>query len=228
MRKILMVLSSHSTLGSTGRSTGWYVPEAAHPWKLFTDAGFVVEFVSPKGGVNPCDGFDENDAVQVEFMKAFEPGGPDTLTPHAVNPDDYATVFYVGGHGTMWDFADNVGLAQTAAAIYESGGIVAAVCHGPAGLVNITLSDGTRLVNGKRISAFTDAEEAAVGLAEVVPYLLASTLTERGALHEAVENFQPNVVIDGRVITGQNPASAQGVAEAVLAQLSADAVKAAR
>ncbi len=223
MKKILMVLTSHSVLGSTGRSTGWYVPEAAHPWKQFTDAGFAVDFASPKGGVNPFDGFDDQDPVQVSFMRAFGPNGPSTMVATDIDPAAYAAIFYVGGHGTMWDFADNRTLADSAAAIYEAGGVVAAVCHGPAGLVNITLSDGSPLVAGKRVSAFTDAEEAAVGLADEVPFLLASTLVSRGALHEPAENFQPNVVVDGRLVTGQNPASAVGVADAVVTQLVATA-----
>jgi putative intracellular protease/amidase len=217
MTRILMVLSSHSTLGDTGRSTGWYLPEAAHPWKTFTEAGFEVDFVSPLGGANPFDGFDESDATQVAFLQKFGPSGPVTKTPAEVDSSNYDAVFFVGGHGTMWDFANNTQLATTAAAIYENGGSVAAVCHGPAGLVNITLSDGSYLVAGKKLSAFTDAEEEAVGLTQVVPYLLASTLIERGALHDAAPNFQAKVVVDGRLVTGQNPASAAGVAAEVVA-----------
>jgi putative intracellular protease/amidase len=211
-----MVLSSHSTLGDTGRSTGWYLPEAAHPWKTFTEAGFGVDFVSPKGGVNPFDGFDDTDADQVAFLKAFGGVGPTTMTPWEVDPSRYRAVFYVGGHGTMWDFAENEQIAKIARQIYEASGAVAAVCHGPAGLVNVKMSDGTHLVAGKKVSAFTDAEEEAVGLTNVVPYLLSSTLASRGALLESAPNFAPKVVVDGRLITGQNPASAAGVAAAVV------------
>jgi putative intracellular protease/amidase len=192
------------------------VSEAAHPWKQFTEAGCAVDFVSPKGGVNPFDGFDETDPVQTDFMTAFPNGGPFTLTPERIDPSAYEAIFYVGGHGTMWDFPDNVVLARIAANIYEAGGVLGAVCHGPAGLINITLSDGTFLVAGKHLSAFTDEEEAAVGLANDVPFLLASTLVARGAIHEPVENFQPQLVVDGRLVTGQNPASVIGVATAMV------------
>jgi putative intracellular protease/amidase len=162
------------------------------------------------------DGVDLSDPVQAEFLAAYGIDGPVTSTPEAVDPLSYDVIFYVGGHGSMWDFADNEKLASVAASIYDTGGVVAAVCHGPAGLVNIVLSDGSHLVAGKRVAAFTDAEEAAVGLADVVPFLLASTLVERGALHEAAPNFEANVVTDGRLVTGQNPASANGVAHEIV------------
>jgi putative intracellular protease/amidase len=220
MKRILMVLSSHAQLGTTGLSTGWYVPEAAHPWKQFVAAGFAVEFASPLGGTNPFDGFDPADPVQQEFLAAFGTSGPSTLAAWSIEASRYDAVFYVGGHGTMWDFADNAALASAGANIFESGGVVAAVCHGPAGLVNINLSDGSPLVAGKRLAAFTDAEEAAVGLTDVVPYLLASTLVSRGAHHEAAPNFEAKVVVDGRLVTGQNPASADGVAREVVALLA--------
>ncbi len=223
MKRILMVLSSHTELGNTGRKTGWYVPEAAHPWKAFTDAGHQIDFVSPKGGVTAFDGFDDNDIVQKEFLAAFNGVGPAAMRPDQVNPSQYDAIFYVGGHGTMWDFADNTSIAESASSIYEAGGTVAAVCHGPAGLVNVTLSDGSPLVAGKRLSAFTDDEEAAVGLTEVVPFLLASTLVGQGAIHEPAPNFEAKVVVDGRLVTGQNPASASGVAAAVVEQLASAA-----
>jgi putative intracellular protease/amidase len=120
----------------------------------------------------------------------------------------------------MWDFPDDAGLARLAASIYERGGTVAAVCHGPAGLVNVKLSTGRYLVEGKQVSAFTNEEESAVGLTGVVPFLLADKLTERGAHHQGAPAWQPKVVTDGRLITGQNPASAQGVAEALVRALA--------
>jgi putative intracellular protease/amidase len=220
MTRILMVLSSHSQLGDTGRSTGWYAPEAAHPWKQFAAAGFEVEFASPTGGNSPFDGFDPEDLVQQEFFSVFGTTGPTALASTSVDPSRYEAIFYVGGHGTMWDFADNVALANSAASIYEAGGVVAAVCHGPAGLVNIKLANGLALVAGKHLAAFTDAEEEAVGLTGVVPYLLASTLAERGAILESAPNFEAKVVVDGRLVTGQNPASADGVAREVVVLLA--------
>ena len=138
-----------------------------------------------------------------------------------VDPADYDAVLFAGGHGTMWDFPDNPDLAHLARELYEAGGVVSAVCHGPAALVGITLSDGRPLVEGKEVAAFTDAEEQAAGLTDVVPFLLQSRLEELGAKHTGAENFQAHVVADGRLVTGQNPASAHGVAAAVLAALAA-------
>jgi putative intracellular protease/amidase len=218
---VLFVLSSHATLGDTGRNTGWYLPEAAHPWTIFSSAGFTSTFVSPKGGRNRMDGVDLDDPEQAAFLAHFGEAGPDTLSPDQVDPADFDAILFVGGHGTMWDFADNAALNAIAAGVYERGGVVSAVCHGPAGLVNVTLSDGTYLVAGRNVAAFTDAEEHAVGLADVVPFLLASTLVQRGAIHHAADNFTANVVVDGRLVTGQNPASAVGVANAVAALLRA-------
>ena len=123
----------------------------------------------------------------------------------------------------MWDFADSPAVQRVIREIYEAGGIVSAVCHGPAALVNATLSDGSHLVAGKKLAAFTDEEEAEVQSTKVVPYLLASTLKQRGACHQPAPNWAENVVVDGRLITGQNPASAHGVGEAVVAQLASEA-----
>lgn len=218
MTKVLMVLTSHADLGDTGQKTGFYLPEVAHPWEVFTEAGYHVDFVSPKGGEAPMDGVDLSDPVQQAFLDDPDAAAAlrNTLTPEQVNPSDYDVIFYGGGHGTMWDFPDNTQLAKVAADVYESGGVVAAVCHGPAGLVNVRLSDGSYLVDGKEVSAFTNGEETAVGLTEVVPFLLQTRLTERGARHTGTENFAAYVVADGRLVTGQNPASATGVAERVV------------
>ncbi|MCC3433689.1 MAG: type 1 glutamine amidotransferase domain-containing protein, partial [Microcoleus sp. PH2017_04_SCI_O_A] len=144
-----------------------------------------------------------------------------TLNPAQIKPAEYAAIFYAGGHGTMWDFADNQELAEIAAAIYEAGGIVGAVCHGPAALVNIKLSDGTYLVADKTVAAFTNEEEAAVGLTDIVPFLLESTLIERGAKFTKVANFQVCVVASDRLVTGQNPASAAGVGERMVELINA-------
>ncbi|MDT7581601.1 MAG: hypothetical protein QOK35_2865 [Pseudonocardiales bacterium] len=220
-RSILIALTSHRELGDTGRETGFFVGEAAHPWKVFTDAGYTVDLASVAGGVPPQDGLDADDPIQQEFLADERVAAQLAATPSLadVDPADYDAVFLAGGHGTMWDFPDDTRLAGLARAVYERGGVVSAVCHGPSGLVNLTLSDGTHLVEGKRISAFTNEEEAAVGLSDVVPFLLQSRLEERGAKHSGAPNFEPYVVRDGRLVTGQNPASATGVAEAVLEAL---------
>lgn len=218
MAKIAIVLTSHGELGDTGRATGFYLPEAAHPYAVFTQAGYAVDFVSPQGGEPPMDGVDRADPVQQAFLESAEAMAKirATLRPEDIDPADYDVIFYAGGHGTMWDFPDDARLAMIAATIYENGGVVAAVCHGPAGLVNITLGDGTYLVAGKTVSAFTNEEEAAVGLSEVVPFLLETTLRERGAQITKAPNFAAHTAVDGRLVTGQNPASAAPVAEQVL------------
>lgn len=220
-RSILIALTSHRELGDTGRETGFFVGEAAHPWKVFTDAGYTVDLASIAGGVPPQDGVDADDPIQQEFLADERVATQLAATPSLadVDPADYDAVFLAGGHGTMWDFPDDAPLAALARTVYENGGVVSAVCHGPSGLVNLTLSDGTHLVEGKRVSAFTNEEEAAVGLTDTVPFLLQSRLEERGAKHSGAPNFEAYVVRDGRLVTGQNPASATGVAEAVLEAL---------
>lgn len=220
-RRILIALTSHAALGDTGKGTGFYVSEAAHPWEVFTEAGFEVDLVSVAGGEPPRDGVDSDDPVQRRFLAL--PSLGDTPRPEDVDPSGYSAILFAGGHGTMWDFPDNPALAALTRTIWENGGVVAAVCHGPAALVGVTLSDGTPLVAGRRVAAFTDAEEAAVGLTTVVPFLLASRLRELGAEHVPGPDFQPQVIRDGRLVTGQNPASARGVAEAVLSALSSRA-----
>ena len=222
MKKILIALTSHGQLGATGRPTGFYLPEAAHPYHVFTQAGYGVDFVSPQGGEPPMDGVDRGDPIQAAFLADADVMAKvrATLRPEEVNPADYDAIFYAGGHGVMWDFPANARLAAIARAIYEAEGVVAAVCHGPAALVNITLSDGRYLVDGKTVSTFTNEEEAAVGLTEVVPFLLESRLRERGATISKAPNFQAHTAVSERLVTGQNPASATAVAAQVLRVLA--------
>ncbi|MER6026451.1 type 1 glutamine amidotransferase domain-containing protein [Streptomyces sp. NPDC001851] len=213
--KVLLALTSHGELGDTGRSTGFYVPEAAHPYEVFTKAGYQVDFVSVRGGSSPLDGVapDDEDAARFLADPAVAAKLADTPTADRLDPADYAAVYFVGGHGTMWDFPDATELTAFAAAVYERGGVVAAVCHGPSALVNLRLSDGTHLVDGKEVAVFTNAEEESVELAEVVPFLLQTRLTERGATVRTGPMWAENTVADGRLVTGQNPASAARVAE---------------
>jgi putative intracellular protease/amidase len=215
MQKVLFVLTSHDTLGNTGKETGFYLSEVTHPYHVFEQAGIEVEFVSPKGGKAPMIGIDLQDPLNKAFMDdpAKLAKVERTLSPEEVNPTHYNAIFYSGGHGTMWDFPNDEQLAQIASTIYEQGGVVGAVCHGSAGLVNIKLSDDTYLVAGKIVSSFTNEEEIAVELNHVVPFLLESTLIERGAEHTKAPNFQAHVEVSDRLVTGQNPASATGVGE---------------
>lgn len=225
-QRILFALTSHDRKGPANSAnaapSGFYLSEVSHPHRVLREAGYTVDFVSPKGGKTQVDGLDLSDPINATFWNdtALRGATEKTLSPEQVEPDSYAAIFYAGGHATMWDFPDCQALAAIAARIYERGGVVAAVCHGPAGLVNVKLTDGRYLVAGRDVSAFTNDEEHAVGLHDVVPFLLADKLEERGARHVPAPNFQAQVVVSERLVTGQNPASATGVAKAMLPLLT--------
>lgn len=216
-RPVLIVLTSHGIKGTTGEPTGFYLGEVTHPLAVFDAAGIPVEFASIQGGEPPVDGLDLADAANARYWNdaGFRQAIRTTVRLDGVDPAKYSAVFFAGGHGAMWDFPQSAAVQSVARTLYDTGGIVAAVCHGTAALVNVTLGDGTPLVAGKRVAAFTDSEERAVKLEEVVPFLLASTLVERGALHRPAADWTAQVVVDGRMVTGQNPQSATGAAEAV-------------
>jgi putative intracellular protease/amidase len=217
LKPVLMVMTSHTQKGSTGQKTGFYLPELTHPLAAFEEAGIATVFASVQGGAAPVDGVDLKDPVNAKYWddKNFRSRIEHTLKISEVKAADYSAIFFVGGHGTMWDFADNAAIQAVTADVYDNGGVVGAVCHGPAALVNVKLKNGRYLVDGKSVSAFTDDEERAVKLENVVPFLLASTLQARGAKHEAAANWQKKVVVSERLVTGQNPASAAGVGEAM-------------
>lgn len=225
-QRILFVLTSHNRKGAADDAeatpSGFYLSEVTHPYRVLTEAGFSVDFVSPRGGKTHADGLNLDDPVNAEFWSddMLRAATENTLAPSQIDPDVYAAIFYVGDHATMWDFPDNAELASIAARIYEGGGVVSAVCHGPAGLVNIKLSDGRYLVTDKDVSTFTNDEERAVDLYDTVPFLLADILQDRGARHLPAANFEAQVVVSERLVTGQNPASAKGVAEAMLPLLA--------
>lgn len=221
MEKVLFVVTSHDKKGDTGQPTGYYLAEVAHPWEVLHNAGYEIDFVSPKGGKAPVDGFNLEDPINKKFLEniKYRTKIENTMKPNEVNPDEYVAILYAGGHGTMWDFADNLELANIATRIYENNGVVSAVCHGPAGLVNVKLNNGNYLVEGKKINAFTNEEEIAVKLENVVPFMLETKLIERGAKFEKSGLWQQHVAVDQRVVTGQNPQSAQAVGEAILAEL---------
>jgi len=221
-KKILFVVTSHDKKGSTGEPTGYYLAEVSHAWKVLKEAGYEIDFVSPKGGEPPVDGFDLTDAENKEFWedKEYKYKINHSLKPAEVKPADYMAIYYAGGHGAVWDLPDNAGISAIATKIYENNGIVAAVCHGPAGIVNIKLTNGKYLVDGKKVNGFTNEEEAAVKLEKVVPFLLEDKLIERGGIYEKSAPWQEHVVTDQRLVTGQNPQSARAVGKAVLALLS--------
>lgn len=218
-KSILFVLTSNASLGDTGQPTGYHLAEVSHPYYVLAEAGWIIEFASPKGGPVPMDpgSEDRDDPDNLRFLEGeiTQNKLAGTLAADQIDPERYAAIYYPGGHGTMWDLPDNVMLAETTRTVYENGGLVAAVCHGPAALVNVRLGDGRHLVEGRQVSAFTDDEERAVGLHTVVPFLLASTLRERGADLHTAPDFEPCVSVDGRLVTGQNPASAREVGERI-------------
>ncbi len=220
-KKILFVVTSHDKKGSSGEPTGYYLSEVSHPWKILKEV-YEIDFVSPKGGNPPVDGLDLNDPENKEFWEDvyYHNKITHSLKPSAVDPTAYVAIHYAGGHGAMWDLPDNKEIAGIAAKIYENNGVVSAVCHGPAGLVNIRLSTGKYLIDGKKVNGFTNEEEEAVNLSGVVPFLLEDKLKERGGIYEKSGLWQEHVVIDHRLVTGQNPQSAKAVGAAVLATLS--------
>ncbi len=215
MKKILMVLTSVSTIGDTGEKTGYNVGEAAHPWKVFKDSGHFVDFASIQGGQPPRDDVDQSDPIQVAFTEdeTTRAGLYNTARVDVIDPEQYDAVYLVGGHGAMWDFPESEGLQRVVADVYNNGGVVGAVCHGPAGLINVTLENGIHLVNGKQVAAFTNDEEVAAGKDKVIPFFLADRLQELGATHVSADVFEEKVVVEDRLVTGQNPASAAGVAK---------------
>lgn len=220
--RVLIVLTSHDTLGSTGKKTGFYLSELTHALDVFTRAGLEVDFVSPKGGKPPMDGVTRDDALNRAFLDDARWAArlETTLRPEQVEPSRYHALYVPGGHGTVFDLPGDARLNELIGSVYARGAVVSAVCHGPAALVNVKLPDGSYLVAGRDVSAFTNEEEAAVKLTEVVPFLLESKLIERGARFTKAPNFQRHVVVSERLVTGQNPASAAGVAEALVGLLA--------
>ncbi|EOC1304547.1 type 1 glutamine amidotransferase domain-containing protein [Cronobacter dublinensis] len=216
-KPVLCVVTSHPVKGASGVPTGFFMAELTHPLKVLEEAGFDTVIASIRGGQPPIDGFELSDPVNAWFWNEtdFQHRLATTRPLSELNGADYSAVFFAGGHGTMWDFRDSQDAQRIIRDVYESHGVVAAVCHGPAALVDATLSNGDYLVAGKNIAAFTNKEEEEVQATTVVPFLLETALRERGALHHEAPNWSENVMVDGRLITGQNPASAHGVGVAM-------------
>lgn len=217
-RKVLVVVTSTGKLGDTGRRTGVHFDELATPYYALEDAGFEVEIASTQGGEAPVDNQQprgENPANVERFLDDQYALAKLRLTKRLdqVLAEGYLAVYLPGGHGTMWDLPHDERLGQLLAGMHEAGKPVAAVCHGPAGFVGVTRADGQPLVQGKTVNCFTDEEEQAVELDGVVPFLLESKLRELGASVETADKFTAKVVEDGNLITGQNPMSAQPLAE---------------
>lgn len=217
--KALIVVTGHNQLGDTGEETGWHLSEVSHVYWPLINAGFAVEFASPSGGEALMDqeSIKLDDPENKSFIDKLKIANAlETMALREVNPDQYQVIYFAGGHGTMWDFPDNPNIDEITRSIYEKGGIVAAVCHGPAALTSVKLTDGEYLVKDKKVNSFTDEEERAVGKEDVVPFLLETRLRERGAHFEGGSNFSEKVVADGRLITGQNPQSASALGREIV------------
>lgn len=219
--KIVMVLTSHDQLGDTGRKTGFWLEEFAAPYFVFRDAAVDLTLASPKGGQPPIDPKSDLPENQTPAMARFKKDAAaqkalaQTIKLADVKAADYETVFYVGGHGPMWDLAESPVSIALIESFYNSGKPVALVCHSPGVLRHVTYK-GAPLVKGKRVTGFTNGEEEAVQLTHVVPFLVEDELKRLGATFEKAPNWQPFFVVDGRLITGQNPASSTSAAQALL------------
>lgn len=223
--KILMILTSHDQLGDTGKKTGFWLEEFAAPYYVFTDAGAEITLASPQGGHPPLDPKSDEPDAQTEATKRFREDSDaqaalaNTAVLSSVAADDYDAVFYPGGHGPLWDLAEDAHSIALIEAFYGAGKPVAAVCHAPAVLRHPKGADGLPLVNNKGVTGFANTEEAAVGLTEVVPFLVEDMLKQNGGKYSKGADWQPHVVNDGLLITGQNPASSEKSAATLLACL---------
>jgi putative intracellular protease/amidase len=224
--KILMVLTSHDQLGNTGRKTGSWLEEFAAPYFVFRDAGAELTLASPKGGQAPIDPKSDLPENQTPPMARFKKDAAaqkqlsETVKLADMKAEDFDTIFYVGGHGPMWDIVDNPDAIALIESFYNSGKFVAAVCHA-AGIFHRVMYQGQTLIKGKRVTGWTDGEEAAVNLTHVVPFLVEDELKRVGGLYEKAADWAPFVLVDGRVVTGQNPASSSVAASALLELLAA-------
>jgi len=219
--KILMVLTSHDQLGNTGRKTGFWLEEFAAPYYVFRDAGVDLTLASPKGGQPPIDPESDLPEKQTPAMARFKQDKEAqevlsrTLKLSDMKSEDFDTIFYVGGHGPMWDLVDNPDSIALIESFYNSGKPVAAVCHSP-GVFHRVMYKGEPIVKGKRVTGFTNGEEEAVHLTHVVPFLVEDELKRVGGLHEKAADWEPFAIVDGGVVTGQNPASSTVAAKTLI------------
>ena len=224
--KILMVLTSHDKLGNTGRKTGFWLEELAAPYFTFKDAGAQIVLASPKGGQPPLDPKSNEPSFQTDLTHRFEADASakaqlaSTLRLDSVKQSDFDTVFYPGGHGPMWDLAEDPNSIKLIESFIAAGKTIALVCHAPGALRHVKTADGKPLVQGKKVTGFCNTEEEAVGLTKVVPFLVEDELKAKGGLYSKAADWAPYVVTDGLLITGQNPASSGPAASVLLQQLA--------
>ncbi len=223
--KVLIVLTSHDQLGNTGEKTGFWLEELAAPYYVLKDAGVEVTLASVKGGQPPLDPKSNDPSFQTAATRRFDADAEakavlaSTRKLSDVSAGDYDAVFYPGGHGPMWDLAEDVNSKALIEATIGCGKPVALVCHAPGVLRHVKAKDGSPMVKGRNVTGFTNSEEAAVGLTDVVPFLVEDMLKANGANYSKAGDWQPYVVTDGLLVTGQNPASSDPVAHALLTML---------
>jgi len=224
MLKILIVLTSHEQLGSTNQKTGFWLEEFTTPYYVFKDASAEITLASPAGGQPPLDPISDTAEYHTDSTRRFkiDEGSQavlaNTIRLSEIHAYDYDAVFYPGGHGPLWDLAEDENSIQLIETMYAAGKHVSAVCHGPCIFRHTKNLDGSFIVQGRRVTCFTNSEEAAVQLAEIVPYLVEDMLCDRGGVFTSADDFAEHFVVDGNLITGQNPASSAAVAGAVLSQ----------
>ncbi|MET0254382.1 MAG: type 1 glutamine amidotransferase domain-containing protein [Luteibacter sp.] len=227
--KVLIVLTSHDQLGNTGRKTGFWLEELAAPYYTFKDAGAEVVLASPKGGQPPLDPKSNEPSFQTDVTRRFEADAAanaqlaDTVRLDSVSQADFDTVFYPGGHGPLWDLAEDKHSIALIESFIEAGKPVALVCHAPGVLRHVKGADGKPLVAGKQVTGFTNTEEEGVGLTQVVPFLVEDELKARGGIYSKGPDWGSYVVTDGLLITGQNPASSSEAASVLMVRLGAAA-----
>ncbi len=220
--KILMVLTSHDQLGNTGHKTGFWLEEFAAPYYVFQDAGATITLASPKGGQPPIDPKSDDEGAQTDATRRFladsaaKQALANTLTLDQVRAEDFDALFYPGGHGPLWDLAEDARSIALIERFHALGKPLGAVCHAPAVLRHSKAADGQPLVKGKRVTGFSNTEEEAVQLTDVVPFLVEDMLVGNGASYSRGEDWHSHVVVDGLLVTGQNPASSDASAEALL------------
>lgn len=226
--KVLMVLTSHNQMGDTGHKTGFWLEEFTAPYYVFKDAGADITIASPKGGQPPVDPNSETEDALTESTRRFEQDAhakealASTKKLADVDMNDYDALFYPGGHGPLWDLVNHdksVALIKTA---YEQDKVIGAVCHAPAVFKNVEIKPGQNIVGGREVTGFSNSEEEAAGLTNVVPFLLEDMLKQNTATYSKGDDWAPHIVVDGKLITGQNPASSEGAAKAVVQTLQED------
>ena len=223
--KVLFVLTSHDQLGKTGKKTGFWIEEFASPYYYLADKGVDVTLASPKGGQPPIDPSSDTPENQTESTtrfkadKALQEKLSKTHKLAEVSSDDYDAVFYPGGHGPLWDLAESTDSTKLIESFYNANKPVSFVCHAPAALKHVKNADGEPLVKGKKVTGFTNTEEELVKLTDVVPFLVEDMLKENGGIYSKKGDFEEYAIEDGLLITGQNPASSEKVAELLLAKL---------